>query len=106
VTLAIVAKLSALHEPPSIGALADALELPDRTVAAVLVGLVNAGRAERIPASAPGDRDRWQLIADPVAETIRCDAYHEHQHSGHRRDPLTGRFRCYVCDPETVAVAT
>jgi len=99
----VVAKLAAVHEPASIGALADAIELPDRVVAAVLVGLVNAGRAQRIPASAPGDRDRWQLVADPVGETIRCAAYREHQLSGHRRDPLTGRFRCYQCEPEQLA---
>jgi hypothetical protein len=34
--------------------------------------------------------------------TIACRDYHAHQLTGHRRDPETSAWRCYLCQPEIV----
>ena len=100
----ILELLAAVHEPASAGAIADALRLPTSMVVDELVALQRIGRVQRIAATQPGERDRWRLlgVADEGGETIRCSAYREHARE-HRRDPASGRFRCFVCDPEYVA---
>jgi hypothetical protein len=98
----ILELLAAVREPPSIGSIADALRIPSSEVADELVALQRIGRVRRIPATLPGDRDRWALLGvTSPSETIRCTAYREHATSGHRRDPASGRFRCYLCEPES-----
>jgi hypothetical protein len=93
--------LSRAHSAQSAAAIGDALGLGAVDVIAELVALAGLGRVRRVPASSMRERDRWQLVtvAESSTETISCRAYREHQIAGHRRDPVTHRFRCYICDP-------
>ena len=101
--------LGRAHTGQSAAAIADALELRAVDVIADLVGLAGLSRVTRYAGSTPGERDRWALgpAAESPSETIRCAAYREHQIAGHRRDPETQRFRCYICEPivEPIAAA-
>jgi hypothetical protein len=100
----ILEALRTAPAPPSAPALADALDLPAGAVLGALVDLTRAGLVRRLAGETARDRDRWSAIrAESPSETIRCSDYRAHQISGHRRDPSTGRFRCYVCEPELVA---
>lgn len=92
------------RSPASAGALADALDIPTAAIVAALADLQRAGLVRRTAGATPADRDRWAPVpVESPAETIRCDDYHGHQLTGHRRDPATGRFRCFICDPDAVA---
>lgn len=99
----ILELLAAVHEPASAGAIADALRRPTSEVVDELVALQRIGRVQRVEATRIGERDRWRLLgaAPTVEATIRCAAYREHATTGHRRDPESGRFRCYICEPES-----
>ena len=98
----ILEALRTAPAPPSAPALADALDLPAGAVLGALVDLTRAGLVRRLAGETARDRDRWSAIR-AESETIRCSDYRAHQISGHRRDPSTGRFRCYDCEPELVA---
>lgn len=91
------------RSPHSVAAIADAIGLSSRDAAAELVALAGLGRVRRVGAILPGDFDRWELVTGPApdaaGESISCSSYREHQ-LAHRRDPASGRFRCYICDPE------
>lgn len=90
--------------PASIDAIADALDAPTAEVARALVGLVEAGLVLRLPGATSIDRDRWAPVAvTSPGETVRCSDYQAHRFE-HRRDPASGRFRCYVCEPELAQV--
>ena len=87
--------------PASAAVLADATDLPLAGTLAALAELQRRGLVRRIAGATAADRDRWApTVEESLGETIRCGDYHGHQLSGHRRDPESGRFRCYVCDPE------
>jgi len=86
------------HSPATVDALADAVSAGVRPVLEALIDLQRQGRVRRVAGETPRDRDRWRLEVDATA-TVRCVAYHAHS-LAHRRDPATGGFRCYVCDPE------
>jgi hypothetical protein len=103
----ILDTLRAAHSAQSTGAIADALDAPDGLVRRALVELEDAGRVVPVPASSPGEPLRWAIaaVAESPGETIRCTDYREHAISGHRRDPGTGRFRCYVCEPGPIPPA-
>lgn len=106
----ILGILGRAHEPTGAPAMSDALDVPLRAVVAELERLQGAGRVERLEPEIPSSANspaRWRLPGrvESPAETIRCDAYREHQLSGHRRDPVSGRFRCYQCEPELDPVA-
>ena len=107
VTPIILDALRAAPAPPSAAALADALDLPAGAVLGVLVDLTRGGLVRRIAGETARDRDRWapSAPAESLGETIACRDYRGHQLSGHRRDPASGHFRCYVCDPDAIAVS-
>lgn len=103
----ILVELRRAPGPASAEALADALDIPRGAVVAALGELQGAGLVARLTGSTPADRwgaDRWSpTIVESPSETIRCTDYRAHQLSGHRRDPGTGRFRCYLCEPDIPA---
>lgn len=99
----ILVVLGHAHAAQSAAAIADALEAPIVAVTAELQRLAGAGSVTRFPAVSERDAIRWQLPAvESPAETIDCRAYREHAVRGHRRDPVTQRFRCYICNPDTI----
>lgn len=105
----VLGSLNGSQSSSTIDAIADHRDLSRSAVAAALRELVLARRVVRLPpaSSAPGDAERWQLAAavESPTETIACTAYREHAIAGHRRDPATGRFRCYLCVPEILEPA-
>jgi hypothetical protein len=99
----IAAMLRAAGAPVSAASLALELEAPVDKVRRVLEALVEVGRVTR--SEGADGSDRWELagVTSP-GETIRCEDYQAHRFE-HRRDAATGRFRCYVCEPELVEVS-
>ena len=96
---AVLVELRRAPGPASVGAIADAIDAPASSVAVALGELVGAGLVRRIPAETIRERDRWApVVVESPAETIRCEDYQAHRFD-HRREPDTGRFRCYVCEP-------
>jgi len=96
---AVLVELRRAPAPASVGAIADAIDAPASSVAVALGELVGAGLVRRIPAETIRERDRWApVVVESPAETIRCEDYQAHRFD-HRREPDTGRFRCYVCEP-------
>ena len=98
----IIEVLGRAHTPQSAAPIADALELPAAAVLAELATLGGLGLVHRLAPETATGPIRWGLepVVESPAETIRCSAYHEHARLGHRRDPVTQRFRCYVCEPD------
>jgi hypothetical protein len=103
----ILEELRAAPAPASAAAISDATDLPLGGTIAALAELQRRGLVRRVAGVTPADRDRWQpILAQPPApaespsETIACRHYREHAIVGHRRDPGSGRFRCYVCEPD------
>jgi hypothetical protein len=102
----ILETLGRAHTPQSAAAIADELDIRGVDVLAALVTLHGAGRVARIAGATADERDRWAPVAvSSPSETITCRAYREHARLGHRRDPGTGRFRCYVCEPDVGQLA-
>ena len=87
------------RSPHTAAALADALAISTAEALAGLVALAGLGRVRRIAATEIDGRDRWQLVTESPSETIACSDYRAHQ-LAHRRDPASGRFRCYLCEPD------
>jgi hypothetical protein len=106
-TRRILETLRTAPAPPSAPALADALDLPAGAVLGVLVALTRAGLVRRIAGTSARERDRWAATppAESLGETISCSDYRAHQLTGHRRDPATGHFRCYACEPEELVAS-
>jgi hypothetical protein len=102
----ILETLARAHAPQSAAAIADELDIAGADVLAALVTLHGAGRVARIAGMTAAERDRWApVVVSSPAETIRCADYRAHAIAGHRRDPASGRFRCYLCEPETGQLA-
>lgn len=84
-----------LGEPRTLEQLAEILESAPAIVFQGVGELERHGRARR-------RFNRWMapgVWVESAGESIRCGVYREHQLE-HRRDPASGRFRCYICEPE------